>query len=123
MGWLSFAMEHNFHSFIILLAITLFLVRLALPINATVVLFAALLLPIAENVGVTPWLVGFIILLFSESTIWPYQASYYALFRSITGDRKERQSDRTALFFTVVAILIVAAVYISIPYWQNLGLL
>ncbi len=123
LDWLAYVMESNFHAFIILLAITLFLTRLALPINATVVLFAALLIPIAENVGVNPWLVGFLILLFSESYIWPYQASYYALFTAMTGERQPGQSDRTALFFTVVALLKVAAIFLSIPYWHDLGLL
>ena len=75
LDWLNSFMEHDFNLFILVLSGCIFIVRLTMPINATVVIFATLLIPSAINLGVNPWLVGFIILLMSETFIWPYQAS------------------------------------------------
>ncbi|HAA93234.1 MAG TPA: hypothetical protein DCE33_12360, partial [Rhodospirillaceae bacterium] len=116
-------MQHEFEWFVLMLTVAIFIVRLALPINAVVVIFAALLIPTAVNIGVNPWLVGFIILLMSESFIWPYQASYYIMFISIAGNKARSEDPRLVMMnFAIVGIKLLA-VYASIPYWKALGLL
>ncbi len=123
LDWLAVYMKSDFNLFILILAGSIFVVRLALPINATVVIFATLLIPTAINSGVNPWLIGFLVLLFSESYIWPYQSSYYMQYQSLAGKVALAESGRTAFFNTVMAVAKVGAVYASIPFWRGLGVL
>ncbi len=123
MGWLGIYMESQFNFFILLLAISIFVVRLALPINASVVIFATLLIPTAINIGVNPWVVGFVILLMAEGFIWPYQASYYSMFISLTGPNSRADDSRLALLHLLTFGFKLIAIYASIPFWRYLGIL
>ncbi|MEJ2201855.1 MAG: anion permease, partial [Desulfuromonadaceae bacterium] len=122
-SWLTEYMRSDFRSFILLLAGAIFLVRLALPINATVVIFATFLMPSAVAIGVNPWLVGFLILLLSESFIWPFQASYYLQFASLTESSLSVESSRLACFHALLLLAKLAAIYLSFPFWRYLGIL
>ncbi|TVZ39831.1 di/tricarboxylate transporter [Alteromonadaceae bacterium 2753L.S.0a.02] len=123
MDFLVVLMDHSPELFVLVLAITISAVRVVLPINATVIIFATLLIPLAANVSLNPWIIGFLILLFSESFYLPYQASYYSLFVELTkgtvvgGERKMLLLNITLLFIKLLAV------YISFPYWISLGLL
>ncbi|WP_135075115.1 SLC13 family permease [Terasakiella sp. SH-1] len=122
-SWLGTYMENEFNLFILVLAATIFVIRLALPINATVIIFATLLIPTAINIGVNPWVVGFIILLLAENFLWPYQASYYTMFVSLVGPQG-RADDRKLVILNFLTFgFKLIAIYASIPFWQYLGLL
>lgn len=121
--WLADYMKHDFNTFIAILAATIFVARIALPINATVVIFATLLIPTATNIGVNAWLIGFLVLLFSESFIWPFQASYYVQFQGILAKGIVSESARIFLFNLFLSVAKVIAVYASLPFWRNLGIL
>ncbi|MBF0157904.1 MAG: anion permease [Magnetococcales bacterium] len=123
MGWLATLMRDDFYSFIAVLATSIFVVRIAMPINATVIIFSTLLIPTSINVGVNPWLVGFLVLLFSESFIWPYQSSYYMQFSNLMAKTIAVDDRRLLLFNLYVSLAKLAAVYASIPFWQYLGIL
>jgi divalent anion:Na+ symporter, DASS family len=123
LSFLNDYMANEFELFILMLTAAIFIVRLALPINAVVVIFAALLIPTAVNIGVNPWLIGFIILLMSESFIWPYQASYFVMFISIAGAKAQADDKRLIWMNFAIIVIKLAAIYASIPYWQYLGLL
>ena len=122
-SWLNAIMAENFPLFILMLAGAIGVVRAVLPINATVVLFAALLLPNAENIGVNPWLVGFLILFLSESFVLPYQASYYTQYCSITGTGKPSDDKRLVPFHLALICMKLVSIYVSLPFWRYLGLL
>lgn len=122
LGILGQYMRHDFAAFIALLAVAIFVARLALPINATIVIFASILIPYASAVGINAWLVGFLILFLSESFILPYQSSYYLQFASIVGDLKT--SDRRVLLYNLLLTLAKPlAIYASIPFWHQMGVL
>ena len=123
LSWLGLYMEQSFERFVLFLALTIFVVRLLLPINATIVILATLLIPFAINYGINPWVVGFIILLLSESFFYPYQASYYSLFVSITGEKSKSEHPRVILSNVIIYLIKILAIYISLPFWRNLGLL
>jgi len=123
LGWLNSFMENDFNLFILVLSLSIFLVRLTMPTFATVVIFATLLIPTAVNLGVNPWLVGFIILLMSETFIWPYQATYYSLFCSITGDSASSNDKRIMTLHALTFGIKLVAIYVSLPYWRMLGIL
>lgn len=121
--WLQRMMADNLPEFIAMLAIAIFIVRLALPINATVVIFATLLVPTAVNIAVNPWLIGFVVLLISESFIWPYQASYYAQFRAMARPEAGVDSPRLVTLHFLEFGMKLVAVYVSFPFWRSLGIL
>ncbi|MEO5340418.1 MAG: SLC13 family permease [Magnetococcus sp. MYC-9] len=123
MGWLAMLMRDNLQLFIAVLAVSIFVVRIAMPINATVVIFSTLLMPTAINMGVNPWLVGFLVLLFSESFIWPYQSSYYLQFANLAAGVVRADGRRLLLFNLYISLAKLVAVYVSIPFWHHLGIL
>lgn len=123
LGWLKRVMTDNFPAFIGLLAAAIFVVRLALPINATVVIFATLLLPTAIAEAVNPWVVGFAILILSENFIWPYQASYYIQYVSMARPEAGAESPRLVMLHVLEFFMKLAAIYASFPFWRALGIL
>ena len=120
--WLGEYMHTNFSLFVLALSWVIFVMRLAVPISATIVILATILMPIAVHYGVNPWVVGFIILVLSEMWFFPYQCSYYLQFRQLT----KGQIFDEALFLRFNALfnlLKIVAIYASMPYWKSLGLL
>jgi len=123
--WLTRHVDDNIHMFIFLLASLVFVVRLFITINATVILVAGALIPAVAALGSYAWLVGFIILMMSESFIWPYQASYYMQCNSTLGKRhlQALHAPRVYAINAGVFALKLAAIYLSLPYWELLGVL
>ena len=123
LGWLGYYMENNFSLFIIIFFSTILFVRLFLPNNATVAIFATILIPMAETQGINPWLIGILLLSFSDIWLFPYQCSYYLLFKEIMSDSymfNEKLMLKTNLMTIGIRL---AAIYVSFPYWQKLGLM
>lgn len=123
LAWLGPYMESNFVLFILMLAVAIFVIRLVLPVNATVVIFVSLLMPTAINLGVNPWLIGFLVLLLAEGFIWPYQTSYYVQLCSIARDDAGAASNRVLVLNALTFAMKIAAVYASMPFWRQLGIL
>lgn len=123
LAWLGPYMETNFVLFILMLAVAIFVIRLVLPVNATVVIFVSLLMPTAINLGVNPWLIGFLVLLLAEGFIWPYQTSYYVQLCSIARDGAGAASSRVLILNALTFVMKIAAVYASMPFWRQLGIL
>lgn len=121
--WLGYYMGNNFSLFIIIFLGTILFVRLFLPNNATVAIFATILIPMAESQGINPWLIGILLLSFSDIWLFPYQCSYYLLFKEIMSDShmfNEKLMRQTNLLTIGIRL---AAIYISFPYWEKLGLM
>ena len=121
--WFGEYTRTNFELFVLLLGGSILVLRLFIPNNATVAILAAVFLPIAEISGINPWIVGFIILIMSDSWFMPYQSTYYLLYDELTGH--DRLYDkRSFLKFNAITVLFrFAAVYASIPFWRLLGIL
>lgn len=121
--WLSHYMNEHFMIFILLLFMCIFLARLFMPNNVVVVVFVAVLFPIAEAGGINPWVIGFIILNISDGWIFPYQCTYYLLFRELTQE-DNLYNEKTMLTFNVISNFIkLAAILISVYYWRLIGIL
>ncbi len=120
--WLGEYMHTDFSLFILLLSVVIFVMRLAVPISATIVIMATILMPVAVHYGVNPWVIGFIILILGEMWFFPYQCSYYLQFRQQSKGKVYDES--LFLKFNALANLAkIAAIYASMPYWKALGLL
>ncbi|MBE0619427.1 MAG: anion permease [Burkholderiales bacterium] len=115
-------MQRDFPLFVALLFAIIALIRLAVPISATIVVAATVFMPLAGIYGVNPWLVGFIILVLGEMWFLPYQCSYYLQFREIARDGVYDEK-RFLIFNALMNAAKLGAVYASIPFWRAMGLL
>jgi hypothetical protein len=116
-------MRDNFGLFVLMLFGVIFVIRLAVPISATIVILATLFMPLAENYGVNPWVVGFVILMLGEIWFLPYQCSYYVQLQTANRANPIFQEKFFLIFNGVMNFARLAAIYASIPYWKAIGLL
>lgn len=121
--WLGSYMRDSFGLFVLVLFGVIFVLRLAVPINATIAILATLLLPQAGIYGVNPWVIGFIILVLGEIWFLPYQCSYYLQLRAVNRANLLYREKNFLIFNGLMNFARLAAIYASIPYWKATGLL
>lgn len=102
------------------LVVTL-LLRLVLPITAGMIVAAVILLPIGQAQFINPWVVVFLTAMFSDIWFMPYQSSQYLQVMGSGLDRYYKHTDflRYNHWMNLARLL---AAYLSIPYWEWLGL-
>ncbi|MFA7240986.1 MAG: SLC13 family permease [Sulfuricellaceae bacterium] len=116
-------MRDSFGLFVLMLFGVIFVIRLAVPISATIVILATLFIPLAEIYGVNPWVVGFVILVLGEVWFLPYQCSYYLQLQALNRSKPHYREKSFLLYNGVMNFARLAAIYASIPYWKAMGLL
>ncbi|MCZ7647513.1 MAG: SLC13 family permease [Planctomycetota bacterium] len=124
--WMGEYMHDNLYVFLVLLSLVIFAVRLVLPNNAAIILMCAIFLPIADEQGISAWIVAFIILHVSDGWFMAYQCTYYLQWQEELegGENQELYDRRKMLLYNLFSNLIrVGAVFVSVPYWKMLGLL
>ncbi len=121
--WLGQFMRGNFYLFSGLLGLCIYGVRLLVPPNTTVVLFCSVMIPLAVQQGINPWLVAFMVLLFTEGWFMPYQNFFYTSLVEETQEKQPFDKNQFIYFNLFTNLIRFAAVFASIPYWQYLGLL
>lgn len=121
--WLGDYMRDDFGLFVLYLSSAVLLVRLIIPLNSAILIFAAALLPIAEAVGVSAWLVGFIILIMAETAFFGYQSPYILAFRRMVEGTISYQERQVQIFHLLLIPVKLLAIYASIPFWQQIGVL
>jgi DASS family divalent anion:Na+ symporter len=121
--WISDFMLGDFYLFALVLAATVYTIRLFIPPNTTVILMCSILIPLSVHHGINPWLVTFMVLMFTDGWFAAYQNHYYQELAKNT-DKKplfaKKQFIRFSLFSNLTRVLAVLA---SIPYWEYLGLI
>lgn len=95
--------------------------RLVLPITAGMVVAAIILLPIGQAQFINPWVVVFLTALFSDIWFLPYQCSPYLQVVGSGLGRYYRQAEFLR-YNHLMNLSRVAAAYLSIPFWEALGL-
>ena len=115
-------MREHFGLFVLLLYLLINLVRLAAPSNATTVILATILMPLAQVNGVNEWLVGFIILVFSEAWWLPYQCSYYLQLQELNRGAPLYDEARFLWLNALLNLARLLAVYAAFPWWHLLGI-
>ncbi|MCW1958568.1 MAG: SLC13 family permease [Mycobacterium sp.] len=107
---------------LVCLAVTL-TVRLALPVTAGALTAAVILLPIAIAQGINPWIVIFCASIFSDVAFFRYQGTN-GLLQLHSEGLIERTDQRGFMrYIMLMNAARVAAVYASIPWWIQLGLI
>lgn len=126
LGWLGVYMKESFPLFIVLLSFLVVAVRLILPEPITVILFVTALFPLADVAGVSPWIVGFIILTMAEAYIFSYQCGYYIQLKEIlamNGLGQRYDEERIIVFNLMMVVGRVLALYASLPFWRLLNII
>lgn len=111
----------NIMLFIPVALVVTLLLRLVLPITAGMVVAAVILIPIAQAQFINPWVVVFLTAMFSDIWFLPYQSSQYL---QVWGSGLDKYYSHTDFlrYNHLMNLSRVAAAYLSIPYWQWLGL-
>ncbi len=113
---------HGHLGWFILLALVITVVtRLVLPLTAGMLLAMTMLLPIGINEGIHPWVVMFLVSLFSDIWFFPHQMSTYTQAKSngLQARCSESIFMRHIWWLNPLRVLLAFA---SIPYWNWLGL-
>ena len=123
LAFLGHYMKNQFWLFVAILSLTVIVLRFFVPTNTAVAILASVLFPMAQALGVNPWVIGFILLMLSDIWIFPYQCTYYVQVEHEVA--QEASIDRsTFLKFNALSNVVrVVAVFASIPFWKWLGLL
>jgi DASS family divalent anion:Na+ symporter len=125
-GGLGVYMKTYLPLFILGLCGAIVVIRLALPELVTEIMLVTLLLPVANVVGISSWLIGFVILTMAESYIFPYQAPYHLQMQNLllAKNQGELYEERKIIVFNVLMILVkVIAISVSLPFWKYINVI
>ncbi len=122
LSWLGVYMRQDFSLFVLALAAVFLIARLFIPLNQAIIVFAAALIPIASNAGISPWVVGFVLLILAETAFFPHQSPYIFLFDRLTS-AVDRDVRRVQLFHALLIPFKLAAILLAIPFWHRIGVL
>jgi len=116
-------LQGNLELFLLVLFLVIFLIRLVVPISATIVIAAAVFMPLADVYGTNSWVIGMAVLILGEMWFFPYQCSYYMQYRSLAL-KQPGYNEKVFLAHNAVMNLVkLGALYASLPYWKWMGLL
>lgn len=123
LGDFASLISNNFEWFILILFAMISLTRLIMPKGAVVLLYAFFFVPLAQSVGISPWILAFMILVFGESFYFPFQSPEYLNLRQVLYKFTPFNENRVLWINTFMNFVKLAAIYASLPYWKYLGLL
>ena len=111
------------HTYVVLLLTLLVIcVRLVLPMVPAGFLLLVTLVPAAPQLGLSGWVVGFVVSVLVLTWVLPRQYEVLRMVRELTDG--ELFSDRQALAMGVAITVIASlAMLICVPYWRAIGIL
>jgi DASS family divalent anion:Na+ symporter len=108
----------------LVMLVSLFVVacRLVLPWIPATLLLSLALVPAGPQLGLSPWVVGFVVLISANTWLHPNQGELCRLTRDATGG--EMCSDRHGIIMgAAITVLTLLAIAASVPYWEAIGVL
>ena len=106
----------------VLLGLFVVACRLTLPWIPATLLLSLALVPAGPQLGLSPWVVGFIVLTAANTWLHPNQGDLCRLTRDATGG--EMFTDRHGIIMGAgITLLTLVAIAASVPYWQAVGVL
>ncbi|MFC5701996.1 SLC13 family permease [Cohnella faecalis] len=108
--------------FLAIVVLLSFAVTLVVRDDPAVILLVTALIPLADQAGIHPWIVVFVILLSTDPFFFSYQSPTYltAYYSSEGKSFSHRQGRMVALGY---ALAVLAVTIVSVPYWKWLGLI
>ncbi|NLW23555.1 MAG: sodium:calcium symporter [Tissierellia bacterium] len=114
----------NTYLLVTAIALLVYIVRTIITsMSGTITLFTIILLPIAFESGINPWVVG--IATYASVMVWHLQyqnSNFLAAFAAVGGEENISFKEIAKLSFVYMVISIIGLL-ISIPYWRFLGLI
>lgn len=107
---------------VILLAAGIIGCRLVLPWIPATLLLSLALVPAASLVGLSPWVVGFVVLMAANTWLHPGQSDFLRLMREGTRGGMFT-AGQGGVVGIALALLTLAALAASVPYWRAIGIL
>jgi di/tricarboxylate transporter len=108
---------------VLVLAAAVALLRLLLPGAPAFIVLATALLPLAPQLGLSPWVLGFVLLTLTEGFVLPHQ---HGVAAQVTAEARalglQVQTQRLFAAHLAAYALRVAALLASLPWWQRLAL-
>ncbi len=110
--------------FILAAAVIVILSRLVLVAGTLVIsLMVVILTPFCQAAGMSPWVGGIIAYVLAQQFIFKYQnANFLIAYEAAGGDEKLSHKDMIP-YAMVYNIIATGGLFLSIPYWQYLGLI
>jgi len=109
---------------LVLLAIAALVIasRLVVPWIPATLLWAAALVPVATRLGLSPWSVGFVVLVAANTWIVPGQSDFCRIMRDLS--QGELFTGQQALIAGAgLTVATVVALALSLPFWAEIGVL
>ncbi|HKX49372.1 MAG TPA: SLC13 family permease, partial [Candidatus Binatia bacterium] len=97
-------------------------VKLAFTSFLTVVTLTVALLPLASELGISPWVMAMIVLMGSEVWFLRFQVDWHTMASATTGG-KGFSYPMMSRINPVYAVAYVLAAIVAIPWWRHLGLI
>ena len=119
--WVTDTMKHNPRLFVAVLAAAVVVGELLIPVAGT--LIAVVAVPLAIVNGMSPWVIIFVILIMSETWLWPRQSETYRTFRDAVRTHSQFDEPLFLRVNGVMSVARVAALTLSVPYWEAMRLL
>jgi DASS family divalent anion:Na+ symporter len=122
-GWY---MKNEFFLFAIFLSLAIMGLRLFLPRPVAVVVAATTLMPVANESGISPWVIGFIVLMMVEASIFAYQDIQRVQAESaleLHGLAGVLNTGKANLAYLIMALLRIAVILVSVPIWSKLDII
>ena len=123
MDFLDQIVKRDFPLFVLILGLALSLARIFIPYGLTVVIAICLLFPFAQQESINPWLMGFLILLFSKESLLPSSSSNLKDFMLAVSDQPTVPYSCLWKYHLMIAVIKFAAVYFSILFWKDMSLI
>ncbi len=107
---------------VIVITVLVMASRIVLPSRPAIVLLSLALVPAAPALGLSPWVVGFVVLVAANVWVLPYQGLEYLIARDATKGEAfdDRQGTRVGAALTAVRF---AAIAVAVPVWVSMGLI
>ena len=87
-----------------------------------VITLTIVLIPLAADMGISPWIIVMLILVATEVWFFPFQVDWHTLANSTT-DGKGFSYRFMSRINPIYALAYLLAIIAAIPYWRYLGLI
>lgn len=121
--WLEDVAEYSNILFLMIIFLFGFVGSLVFGTAAAPALLFTILLPMAEHAAINTWLIAFILLMSTESWLFPYQSSYYLYLEELFESMPSFDLTPTLkvnMYFTLIRFGVVIC---SIPVWHMMEII
>jgi hypothetical protein len=106
----------------IVITLCIYVLKLIFTSGLAVVLLSVLLIPLSEDMGISPWIMVMIILIATEVWFFPFQVDWHTLANATT-EGKGFTYSLLCRINPIYALAYILALMAAIPYWRYLGLM